>query len=124
MQRRPALLVLGGCHHIQVSILTQKIAYPKTTTVGIVDDYHGTKVPDPYRWLEDLDSKDTSDWVAEQNRLTDSYLAQQPIRAHFRSRIRQLWNFRKTDLPLMENTGARTIQSSSDICSPIRRCTT
>jgi prolyl oligopeptidase len=77
-------------------------AYPKTKTVDVVEDYHGTKIPDPYRWLEDLESSDTAEWVGAQNRLTETYLAQQPIRAHLRERIERLWNFRKTDLPEME----------------------
>ncbi|HJR58933.1 MAG TPA: prolyl oligopeptidase family serine peptidase [Vicinamibacterales bacterium] len=86
----------------QVGVLTQKIQYPATKTVDVVDDYHGTKVADPYRWLEDLESPDTAEWVAAQNRLTDSYLAAQPIRAHFRRRIERLWNFPKTNIPVME----------------------
>jgi prolyl oligopeptidase len=79
------------------------IAYPYTRTVDVVDDYHGTRVPDPYRWLEELDSNDTAEWVEAQNRFTESYLEEQPIRAHFRRRIQQLWNFRKTDLPVIED---------------------
>ena len=88
---------------IQVSVLTQKIQYPVTKTVDVADDYHGTNVPDPYRWLEDLDSKETTDWVADQNRLTESYLARQPIREHLRRRIQRLWNFKKTNLPIIED---------------------
>jgi prolyl oligopeptidase len=68
----------------------------------VVDDYHGTKVADPYRWLEDLESADTAAWVADQNRLTEEYLQRQPIRSYFQSRIQELWNFRKTELPVVE----------------------
>jgi prolyl oligopeptidase len=82
---------------------SQKLQYPSTKTVDAVDDYHGTKVADPYRWLEDLDSADTAKWVAAQSELTESYLAQQPVRQHLRRRIQRLWNFRKTDLPVIEN---------------------
>jgi prolyl oligopeptidase len=103
MQRKLACLVGAAALTFQVTVLTQKIAYPHTKTVDVVDDYHGTRVPDPYRWLEELDSKDTAEWVAAQNRFTESYLGEQPIRAHFRRRIQRLWNFRKTDLPVMEN---------------------
>jgi prolyl oligopeptidase len=95
-----AILLVAAC---QVIVLSQKLQYPPTRKVDVVDDYHGTKVPDPYRWLEDLESKETAEWVAAQNRLTESYLAQHPIRNALRSRIQQLWNFRKTDLPLQEN---------------------
>jgi prolyl oligopeptidase len=88
---------------IQVSALTQKLPYPSTRRADVVDDYHGTKVADPYRRLEDLDSNETAEWVTAQNQLTESYLAQQPLRDHFRRRIQRLWNFRKTDLPIVEN---------------------
>ncbi|MEX1128175.1 MAG: prolyl oligopeptidase family serine peptidase [Vicinamibacterales bacterium] len=82
--------------------MNQKLQYPATRTVDVVDDYHGTKVADPYRWLEDLESPETAAWVAEQNRLTEAYLQRQPIRSYFRSRIQELWNFRKTELPIVE----------------------
>ena len=88
---------------IPVSVSSQKIQYPPTNTVDVVDDYHGTRVPDPYRWLEDLDSKETVEWVAAQNRVTESYLAQHPIRGRLRRQIQRLWNFRKTNLPVIEN---------------------
>ena len=48
------------------------LAYPATKKIEQVDDYHGTKVADPYRWLEDLDTPDTKAWVEAQNRLTDA----------------------------------------------------
>ncbi len=78
------------------------LKYPATRQVDVVDDYHGTKIADPYRWLEDLESADTAAWVAEQNRLTESYLSRQPIRAYFQERIQQLWNFPKTNIPIVE----------------------
>ena len=88
---------------IQVSVLTQKIQYPITKKSDVVEEYHGTKVPDPYRWLEDLDANETIAWVAGQNRLTESYLSQQPVRQHLRRRIQRLWNFKKTNLPIIED---------------------
>ena len=54
------------------------LAYPKAKTVDQVDDYHGTKVADPYRWLEDTDSADTQAWVEAENKLTFGYLEQIP----------------------------------------------
>jgi prolyl oligopeptidase len=78
------------------------VSYPVTKTVDVVEDYHGTKVSDPYRWLEDLDSKDVADWVATQNKLTFSELALLPMRDHFKQRITQLWDYPKTGIPRRE----------------------
>src|SRR5215471_13348938 len=57
-----------------------RIQYPETKRTDVVDDYFGTKVPDPYRWLEDTDSPETAAWVEAQNQLTFSYLAALPNR--------------------------------------------
>ena len=83
-------------------LLSQKLQYPTTRTVDVVDDYHGTKVADPYRWMEDLNAPDLKTWIAQQNALTESYLKTLPMRAHFQRRIFRLWDFRKTNLPAVE----------------------
>ena len=67
-----------------------------------MDDYHGTKVPDPYRWMEDLDAKDVADWISAQNQLTFGYLATLPMRDHFKQRITALWNYPKVAIPVKE----------------------
>src|SRR5438132_508937 len=54
----------------------QTIQYPSARRSGVVDDYHGTRVPDPYRWLEDPDAPETRAWIEAENRVTESYLAQ------------------------------------------------
>ncbi len=79
-----------------------RIQYPPTKTVDVVDDYNGIKIPDPYRWMEDLESKELAEWIAAQNALTFAYLKKQPIRAHFARRINALWNYPKTSLPVLE----------------------
>ena len=84
------------------TLLPQKLQYPTARTVDVVDDYHGTKVPDPYRWMEDLNAPDLKTWIAQQNALTESYLKTLPMRVHFQRRISRLWDFRKTNLPAVE----------------------
>jgi prolyl oligopeptidase len=78
------------------------LTYPSTAKGTTVDDYHGTKVADPYRWMEDLDSPEVAKWVSAQNELTFGYLERLPLRAHFRSRITELWNYPKTGVPIRE----------------------
>jgi prolyl oligopeptidase len=85
-----------------VMLLSQQLKYPPARMVDVVDDYHGTKVADPYRWMEDLNSPELATWIAQQNALTESYLKRLPLRAHFQQRIAQLWDFRKTNLPVVE----------------------
>jgi prolyl oligopeptidase len=68
----------------------------------VVDIYHGQPVPDPYRWLEDLDSEQTRAWVEAQNRLTFDYLQRIPARQRLLERLRQLWNYEKYSQPFKE----------------------
>ncbi|HKU25410.1 MAG TPA: hypothetical protein VJQ54_08055, partial [Candidatus Sulfotelmatobacter sp.] len=78
------------------------LAYPKAKTVDQVDDYHGTKVPDPYRWLEDADSPDTKAWVQDEDKLTFSYLEKIPYRSAIRDRLLKLWNYERFTTPEQE----------------------
>ncbi|MDB5294040.1 MAG: prolyl oligopeptidase [Phycisphaerales bacterium] len=73
--------------------------YPKTPTVDQADTYHGTVVPDPYRWLEDDNAEATKAWVAEQNKVTFAYLEKIPRRAAIKDRITKLWNFERWSVP-------------------------
>jgi prolyl oligopeptidase len=73
--------------------------YPKTARADTVDTLHGVEVPDPYRWLEEIDSDQTQAWIAEQNRLTFDYLSQIPARERIAARIADLWNYEKYDPP-------------------------
>src|SRR5437016_11396549 len=57
-----------------------QLTYPTTKKGDQVDDYHGTKIADPYRWLEDLDSDETRQWVEAQNKVTFGWLAHVPVR--------------------------------------------
>ena len=76
-----------------------KITYPKTKTVDHADDYHGRMVPDPYRWLEAVDSPESLDWIKCQNELTFSFLEQIPSRERITKRLTELWDFAKAWAP-------------------------
>lgn len=78
------------------------LTYPLTKKVDTVDDYFGTKIPDPYRWLEDDNSVDTQAWVQEQNRVTQAYLSQIPYRTAIHHRLSALWNYPKYGTPFRE----------------------
>lgn len=68
----------------------------------VVDIYHGQPVPDPYRWLEDLDSEQTRAWIEAQNQLTFDYLQRIPARQRLLERLTQLWNYEKYSQPFKE----------------------
>ena len=67
-----------------------------------MDNYHGTEVADPYRWLEDDMSEETAAWVAAQNEVTFSYLKGIPFRDQVRERMTEMWNYPKMGLPFKE----------------------
>ena len=76
--------------------------YPPARKSDQVDDYHGVKVADPYRWLEDLDSEETRAWVEAQNKLSFGYLASIPARTALKDRLTKLWNYEKYGIPFKE----------------------
>src|SRR2546428_13328774 len=77
----------------------QTLQYPPARKGDVVDDYHGTRVADPYRWLEDPDSPESRGWIDAENRLTEGYLSQIPERAALRKRLTALWNYPKYGAP-------------------------
>jgi len=81
---------------------SQRPNYPETKKVDQVDNFFGTKVSDPYRWMEDLNSPELAEWVKQENALTEQYLSQIGMRAQFKSRITELWNYPKVSLPFRE----------------------
>src|SRR5215475_5207832 len=78
-----------------------RLKYPETKKGAVVEDYHGTKVADPYRWLEDdvRKSKDVAEWVEAENKVTEAFLASIPERDAIKKRITELWNYEKTNAP-------------------------
>jgi prolyl oligopeptidase len=79
-----------------------QLVYPITAKVDVSDNYNGNKVDDPYRWLENLDSKPTQDWVAAQNRLTQPQLEAIPQREWAKERLTKLWNYERFNTPVKE----------------------
>jgi prolyl oligopeptidase len=98
---RLVLIKIYCCALAAVSgaVIAQKQQYPQTRKVDHVDSYHGTSVPDPYRWLEDDNSAETANWVEEQNKLTIAYLNQIPYRAKIKERLEALYNYPKIGAP-------------------------
>ena len=80
----------------------KKIVYPLTKKGDVVDNYFGTKVPDPYRWLEDDKSEETAAWVKEQNKVTFGYLENIPYREQIKLRLEKMRNFEKFTAPHRE----------------------
>ncbi|MGR5522527.1 prolyl oligopeptidase family serine peptidase [Vibrio sp. PNB22_4_2] len=78
------------------------LKYPMTKKVNVVDEYFGTNVSDPYRWLEDDRSKETSDWVKAQNQVTFDYLEQVPNRKLIEARLTKLMDYEKLGRPFKE----------------------
>jgi len=95
-------VVVLACNLLAAQTDGVPLVYPKAKTVDQVDDYHGVKVADPYRWLEDSDSAETHDWVEAENKLTFSYLDKIPYRGAIRDRLTKLWNYERFTVPGQE----------------------
>lgn len=91
-----SVLAMTGCDNMKQ---IKHLPYPETARGEVVDNYFGTEVPDPYRWLEDDNSEATAAWVAAENAVTEDYLSQIPFREAIRERLTQLWNYPKEGAP-------------------------
>ena len=91
-----SVLAMTGCDNMKQ---IKHLPYPETARGEVVDNYFGTEVPDPYRWLEDDNSEATAAWVAAENAVTEDYLSQIPFRGAIRERLTQLWNYPKEGAP-------------------------
>ena len=80
---------------IAMSAVAQELQYPRTKKVDHVDTYFGIKVADPYRWLEDVDSAETAQWVEAENKVTFGYLERIPYRQQVKQRLENLYNYPK-----------------------------
>ena len=90
----------------------QSIVYPKTKKVNQRDNYFGTEIRDPYRWLEDDNSEETKQWVLAQNKVTEDYISKIPFRTKVKSRLTTLWNFPKASSPF--KAGSNYFMYSND----------
>lgn len=76
-----------------------KLEYPQTRRTDHLDVLHGVSIPDPYRWMEDIDSEETRAWIEAQNQLTQAYLDKVPMREQIRQRMTGLWDYEKFGIP-------------------------
>jgi prolyl oligopeptidase len=94
------------------NLTSQPVQYLKTKKIDHVDEYHGVKVYDPYRWLEDNKSEETTEWVEAQNKITEDYLSKIPYREAFKQRLTDLWNYERYSAP--SKIGEHYIFSKND----------
>ena len=77
----------------------QKLDYPKTRKIDHIDTYHGVKIADPYRWLEDDNAPETAKWVEAQNKVTFGFLERIPYRSKVKARLERLYDYPKYSAP-------------------------
>ena len=92
-------LATGSLLSASVNVPKPELTYPATRTNDVVDDYHGTPVGDPFRWLEDDNSPETKAWVEAQNLVTFGYLETLPHRVRIKERLTHLLNFERFSTP-------------------------
>ena len=109
-----SLLVVGFLALSAAFAEDPTLKYPPTRRIDHFDVYHGTRVADPYRWLEEdvRKAKDVADWVDAENKLTSAYLEKIPERPRIRQRLTELWNYPRTSVPA--KTGGRYFYRKND----------
>jgi len=97
-------IALAACSRNEPDPQPLTMQYPLTSTIEHVDTYHGIKVPDPYRWLEDdvRESDDVKQWVDAQNEVTFAYLESIPERDIIKERLKALWDYDRYGMPAKE----------------------
>ena len=86
-------------NNIDITFCQTRIKYPETKKVSHIDNYFGVDVPDPYRWLEDMESQEVKEWVDVQNKVTFNYLDAIPYRQKIKERLTELWNYPRYSAP-------------------------
>lgn len=102
MKKLGLILILATLFLSQSCMNQKQIEYPVTQKTDQVDEYFGTKVSDPYRWLEDDNSKETKAWVQAQNKVTFNYLDQIPFREDLQNKLTEIWDYPKQSAPFKE----------------------
>lgn len=113
MLRRPTLafapialvFVLAACGSRDTALPDEGFQYPEARRGDVTDDYHGTIVADPYRWMEESDSEELKTWIAAENKVTFGWLRKGKDRTGIRARIEELWNYEKVGVPKVEKSG-------------------
>lgn len=95
-----SVLLFGTANAGETGMKTR--IYPQAKQVDQIDEYHGKKVRDPYRWLEDPDSPETRKWIDQENEITSGFLAQIKTREAIEERLTDLWNYQKCTVPFTE----------------------
>lgn len=95
-------LLLAACDNDEIGMQASDIEYPPTPRSETVDTYHGTKVADPYRWMEELDSPDVKAWVQAQNAIAEPWLAGIPERDAIIKRMTDTWDYERYTTPYKE----------------------
>ena len=112
---RPLVALVVTTLLVPAMATAQRPAYPATRKGDVTDSYHGTRVADPYRWLEDLRSRETGEWVKAQNAVTERWLDGVASRNRIRARLTQLWNFPRVSAPQRVANGVLFYQRNSGL---------
>ncbi|MBK7393058.1 MAG: S9 family peptidase [Chloracidobacterium sp.] len=87
------------CAFLTSAVPAQKFDYPKPRRGDQVDNFHGTSVADPYRWMEDTETAEMKSWIDAENKITDAYIQSVPQRAKIKDRLTELTNYERFGAP-------------------------
>src|SRR5438552_18961082 len=97
---KKSLSLLVVCAFLASSVTDQsRFDNPKPRRSNQTDDFNGTKVADPYRWMEETDSPETRSWIDAENNLTQSYISAIPQREAIKNRLTEIWNYERYSAP-------------------------
>lgn len=107
--RLAIVLAAAGLSCFNARSEVAKLNYPEARKGDLIEDLHGEKVADPYRWLEEIDSAETRAWVAAQAKLAQGYLSKLPGRERIEKRLEAIWDYDKIGMPRRD--GGRVVYS-------------